>query len=56
MDWRVVQVGAEEFTVATGDGTILVKSVQPKKGKKIAAGEFIAATHLQPGDRFGDVA
>lgn len=53
---RVLQVGGEEFTVATGDGSILVKTVQPTKGKKIAAGDFIAATHLQPGDHFGEAA
>lgn len=48
----VVHVDPEEFTVATGDGAIVVQTVQPPKGKKIPAGAFIAATSLQPGDRF----
>jgi methionyl-tRNA formyltransferase len=53
---RVVYVGPDQFTVATGDGAIVVQTVQPPKGKKIIAGALVAANSLQLGDRFGDLA
>lgn len=53
---RVLRVGPEEFTVATGDGAIVVQTVQPAQGKKISAAAFIATTSLQPGDRFAALA
>lgn len=49
----VVAVGTSGFEVAAGDGRILVKRVSPSGGKKVAAGEYAAATGLSGGARLG---
>ena len=50
---EVVGVSADGFTVAAGGGAIAVGRVQPEGEKKIAAGEYAAATGVSKGDRLG---
>ena len=50
---EVLAIGEEGFWVAAGDGSILVKRVQPAGGAKIKAPEFVAASGLKVGDRLG---
>lgn len=50
---EVLAIGEEGFWVAAGDGSILVKRVQPEGGAKIKAPEFVAASGLRVGDRLG---
>src|SRR6202521_4864036 len=49
---EIVAVEADGFTVVCADGRFKVTRVQPADGKKIDAGEFIAATNLAVGVRF----
>ena len=48
---EVLAIGEEGFWVAAGDGSILVKRVQPEGRAKINAPEFVAASGLKAGDR-----
>lgn len=50
---QVLAVSQDGFLVATGDGAILVKRVQPEGSAKIKAPEFIAASGLKVGDTLG---
>ena len=50
---EVTEVGGDSFTVAAGDGQIVVKRVKPEDGKKVGAGEFIPSVNLQSGNRLG---
>jgi methionyl-tRNA formyltransferase len=49
----VVAVGESSFEVATGDGSIVVRRVRPKGGKKIDAGEFAREVGLAEGAPLG---
>jgi methionyl-tRNA formyltransferase len=49
----IITVDEESFTVATGNGAIVVESIQPAKSKKQLAGEFITNNKVQEGDRLG---
>ncbi len=50
---EVVAVGEIGFEVATGDGAIVIKRVQPEGEDKIKASEFVAESHFAVGDRLG---
>jgi methionyl-tRNA formyltransferase len=50
---EVFAVGETGFEVATGDGAIVIKCVQPEGEGKIKASEFVAESHLAVGDRLG---
>jgi methionyl-tRNA formyltransferase len=50
----VLTVAKDSFSVATADGAIVVSSLQPAKGKKISAADFIGTTGLVPGDQFSN--
>jgi methionyl-tRNA formyltransferase len=49
----VVTVAEGSFEVATADGSIVVRRVRPKGGKKMDAGEFARAIGLAEGARLG---
>ncbi len=49
----VVEVSDKGFSVATRNGSILVKRVQVKGSPKVAAAEFARQAGLKPGDRLG---
>ena len=49
----VVAVGEGSFEVATSDGSIVVRRVRPKGGKKSDAGEFAREVGLSEGARLG---
>ena len=49
----VVAVGESSFEVATSDGSIVVRRVRPKGGKKIDAGEFAREVGLAEGAPLG---
>ncbi len=49
----VIEVAEDSFTVAAGAGAIKVSRVRPKGGQKVAAGEYIGASGLALGARFG---
>jgi methionyl-tRNA formyltransferase len=48
----VIDIAADAFTVATGDGAITITSAKPPGQKKLAAADFIASLNLKVGDRF----
>jgi len=50
---EVVQVTADDFTVAAPGGAILVRRVRPEGEGKVAAGVFAAKTGLSKGARLG---
>jgi methionyl-tRNA formyltransferase len=49
----ILSVDQTSFTVATGNGAIVVQSIQPSKRKKQPAQEFISLNKVREGDRFG---
>jgi methionyl-tRNA formyltransferase len=49
----VLAVADDSFQVAARDGSIVVKRVRPKGGKKVDAGEFARAAGLRAGKRAG---
>ena len=49
----VIASGDDGFTVATGDGAVLVRRVQRPGAKKEPAAEFASAAGLKIGDRLG---
>lgn len=51
---EMTNVSDKGFTVAAGDGSILVKRVQAKGSPKVAAAEFARQMGLKPGDRLGE--
>ncbi len=50
----VTAIGEQSFTVAAGDGSIEILTLQPANSKKIPAAEFVKTTRLQTGNRFGN--
>lgn len=50
---EVTQITKQGFTVACGDGGLLVRRVRPHDGGKIAAAEFVAGAGLTAGSRLG---
>ncbi len=48
----VLEVADSYFSVATGDGAIMVQSIQPQKEKKMPAQEFARNRQLKVGDQF----
>ncbi len=50
----VVAVSAEGVQVATGDGTLLIRELQPAGKRRMAAAEFLAGHRLGAGERLGD--
>jgi len=51
---RVVDIGADGFTVSLKRGAILVQKVQMNKSFKVEATEFARQARLAPGDRLGE--
>jgi methionyl-tRNA formyltransferase len=49
----ILTVDQASFTVATGDGAIVVQSIQQPKSKKQPARDFITHNNIQEGDRLG---
>lgn len=43
----------EGFVVATGDGSLLVREVQPEGRRRMTADEYVRGTHLQVGEKLG---
>ncbi len=50
---EIVHITKEGFTVACGDGGLLVRRVRPHDGGKVAAAEFVAGAGLTAGSRLG---
>ena len=50
---EIIQITKEGFTVACGDGGLLVRRVRPHDSGKIAASEFVASASLTAGSRLG---
>ncbi|WP_022664805.1 methionyl-tRNA formyltransferase [Desulfospira joergensenii] len=50
---KVILISDDSFTVATGDGSICVRVVQPRGSKKIPAREFMENAGLRQGDELG---
>ena len=50
---EIIQITKEGFTVACGDGGLLVRRVRPHDGGKILAAEFVADAGLTAGSRLG---
>lgn len=42
------------FTVATEDGAVLIREIQPAGKRRMSAFEFMQGYHLKPGERLGD--
>jgi methionyl-tRNA formyltransferase len=49
----VLEVTEHGFEVAASDGSIVVKRVRPKGGKKMDAGAFAKEAGLKEGTRLG---
>lgn len=49
----VIAAHSEELRVATGDGHIQILELQAEGKRPMTAREFLAGTHIEPGDRFG---
>lgn len=49
----VSAVGKNDFTVQTGEGSLIVKQVQLEGKKRMDAGAFLRGNRLQPGQRLG---
>jgi len=43
----------EGFVVGTGDGTLLIREVQPEDRRRMSADEFVRGVHLQAGEVLG---
>jgi methionyl-tRNA formyltransferase len=52
----IVEASGDELLVATGDGGILLLSLQTEGKRPMSAREFLSGHHLGPGDRFTSVA
>ena len=50
---EVIGISEDGFTVACGDGGLLVRRVRPHDGGKISAAEFVADAGLIAGSRLG---
>jgi len=49
----IVRVGKDEIAVATGDGVLAIRELQPAGKRQQSAGEFMRGHPLRPGDKFG---
>jgi methionyl-tRNA formyltransferase len=49
----VVQANPEGLLVATGQGTLLLREVQPAGKRRMSAQEFLAGYRVAVGARFG---
>jgi methionyl-tRNA formyltransferase len=49
----VVDVAKDSFCVAAGDGTVIVRELQPAGKRQLSAAEFLRGYPLRPGDKFG---
>lgn len=49
----VIAAHSEELRVATGEGHLQILEIQAEGRRPITAREFLAGTHIEPGDRFG---
>jgi methionyl-tRNA formyltransferase len=51
----LVRVEKESFDVATGNGVLRVRTLQPAGKRQLGAGEFLRGYSLKPGDRLGSI-
>lgn len=49
----IAAVSKDSFTVATGDGVLVIRELQPAGKRSLAAAEFLRGYPLRPGDRLG---
>jgi len=49
----VIAAHSEELRVAAGEGHLQVLEIQAEGKRPMTAREFLAGTHIEPGDRFG---
>jgi len=49
---KLLEIDDESFTVATGDGSVIINSAQPPGQKKLKSAEFIALMNIEIGSRF----
>jgi len=49
---EIVETSDQGFSISTGEGSILVKRVQPEGSAKISAPEYVQLASLKVGDRF----
>jgi methionyl-tRNA formyltransferase len=49
----VIAAHSEELRVATGEGHLQILEIQAEGKRPMTAREFLAGTHIEPGDRFG---
>jgi methionyl-tRNA formyltransferase len=49
----VIAAHSEELRVAAGDGHLQILELQAEGKRPMTAREFLAGTHIEPGDRFG---
>jgi len=49
----VVDVSADALTVATGQGILIIREVQPAGKRRMRVREFLAGNRIQIGDKFG---
>ena len=48
-----IDVSADALAVATGEGTLLIREVQPAGKRRMSAREFLAGHRIEKGERFG---
>jgi methionyl-tRNA formyltransferase len=49
----VIAAHSEELRVAAGEGHLQILEIQAEGKRPMTAREFLAGTHIEPGDRFG---
>jgi methionyl-tRNA formyltransferase len=50
---QVLSTDESGIAVATGQGTVQLREVQPQGGRRMSAGEFLRGHALQAGERLG---
>jgi methionyl-tRNA formyltransferase len=50
----ILSIGGEGLEIACTGGTITIRRIKPKGGKKVAVTEWIEQVGVKPGQRFGD--
>jgi len=50
----IIEAGKDRLVVATGQGGLLIKSIQPSGKRVLTAGEFLRGYSLRPGQNFGN--
>jgi len=49
----VLEAAGDRLLVASGEGAVLVRKIQPAGKRELSAEEFLRGYRVQPGDRFG---